>query len=62
MAEVRLIRRNRYQIGCYVVHKYNRYWRVAMDDLKRRGCFIPAHEVIFQSESLDEALGWCKAH
>lgn len=62
MQGVYLIRRNRYQVGDYVVHKYDRQWRAAKDEEKRRGCLTTAREVVYQSEDLDRVISWCKAH
>lgn len=57
-----MIRRNLYQVGGFVVRKFDSYWRVVKDEEKRRGCFTMEHEVVYLAQSKEDAFNWCNKH
>jgi hypothetical protein len=59
--EVQLIRRNRYQVGEYIVQKRQQQWWVFPYDSTRVGCIARVHEVLYFAPNLDAAVGWLEA-
>ena len=59
--EVKLVRRNRYQVGDYIVQKRQQQWWVFPYNSKRIGCIARVHEVVYFSPSLETAINWLEA-
>ncbi len=57
-----LIRKNRYQVGDYIVQKYANRWRIVPLKERRLGCIYRADDAVHQATSLQGALAWLAAH
>ncbi|MDP6969350.1 MAG: hypothetical protein QGG88_09635 [Gammaproteobacteria bacterium] len=59
--EVQLIRRNRYQVGEYIVQKRQQQWWVFPLCSTRTGCIARVHEVLYFAPSLEAAIDLLEA-